>query len=191
MTPWFLQCSISGPLYQTRWNNTLLIKGFATCTLTSIAILSLLLKPFIKYCLLVLQFHHTNLHHSDLPCFKWRSDHELPRPACPWTHLTVLSIELYLFTPLNILETTNAVTRRFKAFIWIRLTQVLAKSYSLWENAIPWVPFVGKGSHKCIFPNILPSKHVKSGNYRPASETPSGWRFAGGPIVALDGMLAW
>ena len=34
------------------------------------------------------------------------------------------------------------------------------------------------------------SKHVKSGNYRPASETPSGWRFAGGPIVVRDGMLA-
>ena len=30
----------------------------------------------------------------------------------------------------------------------------------------------------------LPSHHVKSGFYRPASETPSGWRFADGPIVA-------
>ena len=37
---------------------------------------------------------------------------------------------------------------------------------------------------------VSPSKHVKSGNYRPASETPSGWRFAGGPIVARDGILA-
>ena len=36
----------------------------------------------------------------------------------------------------------------------------------------------------------LSSKHVKLGHYRPASETPSGWRFAGGPIVARDGMLA-
>ena len=34
------------------------------------------------------------------------------------------------------------------------------------------------------------SKHVESGNYRPVSETPSGWRFAGGPIVARDWMLA-
>ena len=29
-----------------------------------------------------------------------------------------------------------------------------------------------------------------SGNYWPASEKPSGWHFAGGPIVAHDGMLA-
>ena len=35
-----------------------------------------------------------------------------------------------------------------------------------------------------------PCKHVKSGNYRPASETPYGWRFASGPIVARDGMQA-
>ena len=32
--------------------------------------------------------------------------------------------------------------------------------------------------------------HVKSGNYRPASKTPFGWCFAGGPIVAHDWMLA-
>ena len=36
----------------------------------------------------------------------------------------------------------------------------------------------------------LPSKHVKSGNQRPASDTPSEWRFAGGPIVTPDRMLA-
>ena len=36
----------------------------------------------------------------------------------------------------------------------------------------------------------MPSKHVKSEHYRPASETPFDWRFAGGPIVALDLMLA-
>ena len=35
-----------------------------------------------------------------------------------------------------------------------------------------------------------PSKHVKLGSYRPTSETPFGWRFAGGPILARDGMLA-
>ena len=35
-----------------------------------------------------------------------------------------------------------------------------------------------------------PRKHVKSGNFRPVSETPSRWRFPGGPIVARDGMLA-
>ena len=29
-------------------------------------------------------------------------------------------------------------------------------------------------------------KHVKSGHYRPASETPSEWRFASGPIVARE-----
>ena len=34
------------------------------------------------------------------------------------------------------------------------------------------------------------SKHVKSGHYRPASEMPSEWRFAGGPIVARDWMPA-
>ena len=35
-----------------------------------------------------------------------------------------------------------------------------------------------------------PSTHVKSDHYRPVSETPSGWRFASGPIVVGDGMLA-
>ena len=34
------------------------------------------------------------------------------------------------------------------------------------------------------------SKHFKSNNYSPASKTPSGWRFAGGAIVARDWMLA-
>ena len=37
---------------------------------------------------------------------------------------------------------------------------------------------------------VDPSKYLESGRYRPASETPSRWRFAGGPIVARDGMLA-
>ena len=37
----------------------------------------------------------------------------------------------------------------------------------------------------------IPSKHVvKSGHYRPASETPSERRFAGGPIAARDCILA-
>ena len=36
----------------------------------------------------------------------------------------------------------------------------------------------------------IPSKHVKSGQYRPASKTPSEWRFAGGPIVDRDLILA-
>ena len=37
----------------------------------------------------------------------------------------------------------------------------------------------------------IPSKHVvKSGHYRPASKTPSERRFAGGPIVARDWILA-
>ena len=34
------------------------------------------------------------------------------------------------------------------------------------------------------------SKNVKAGHYRPASETPSEWRFADGPIVTRDWMLA-
>ena len=34
------------------------------------------------------------------------------------------------------------------------------------------------------------SKHVKSGHYRPASKTPSERRFALGPIVARDWILA-
>ena len=38
--------------------------------------------------------------------------------------------------------------------------------------------------------NILPSKHVKSGHYRPVSETPSERCFAGGPMVARILMLA-
>ena len=37
----------------------------------------------------------------------------------------------------------------------------------------------------------IPSKHVNSGHYRPASKTPSERRFAGGPIVARDWILAW
>ena len=36
----------------------------------------------------------------------------------------------------------------------------------------------------------IPSKHEKSGHYRPASKTPSERRFAGGPIVARDWILA-
>ena len=37
----------------------------------------------------------------------------------------------------------------------------------------------------------IPSEHVvKSGHYRPASKTPSERRFAGGPIVARDWILA-
>ena len=36
----------------------------------------------------------------------------------------------------------------------------------------------------------IPSKHVKSGHHRPASKTPSELRFAGGPIVARDWILA-
>ena len=38
--------------------------------------------------------------------------------------------------------------------------------------------------------SLYPSKHVKSGYYRPASETPSKWRFAGWPIVTRDWLLA-
>ena len=34
------------------------------------------------------------------------------------------------------------------------------------------------------------SKQVKSDHLRPASETPSELRFAGGPLVVHDGMLA-
>ena len=45
------------------------------------------------------------------------------------------------------------------------------------------------GSHNKISLRI-PSKHVKSGHYRPASKTPSEQRFAGGPIVARDWILA-
>ena len=40
--------------------------------------------------------------------------------------------------------------------------------------------FCGSTKHVC----------VKSGHYRSVSETPSEWRFADGPIVATDGMLA-
>ena len=36
----------------------------------------------------------------------------------------------------------------------------------------------------------IPSKHLKSGHYRPASITPSELRFAGGPIVARDWIRA-
>ena len=36
----------------------------------------------------------------------------------------------------------------------------------------------------------VPSKYLKSDHHRPVRETPSEWRFAGGPIVARDWMLA-
>ena len=36
---------------------------------------------------------------------------------------------------------------------------------------------------------LLPRKHVKSGQYRPASKAISEWRFAGGPKVAQDRMM--
>ena len=48
-------------------------------------------------------------------------------------------------------------------------------------NTLPW-------SH--CSPLQVHRKHVNSGHYRPSSETPSEWRFAGGPIVARDWMLA-
>ena len=34
-----------------------------------------------------------------------------------------------------------------------------------------------------------PSKHLKAGHYRPASETPFKLRFASGPMVARHGVL--
>ena len=37
---------------------------------------------------------------------------------------------------------------------------------------------------------LSPSNHIRSDHYRPDSETPSEWRFAGGLIVARDGLLA-
>ena len=37
---------------------------------------------------------------------------------------------------------------------------------------------------------LAPSKHVKSGHSRPARKTPHEKRFAGGPIVACDLVLA-
>ena len=37
---------------------------------------------------------------------------------------------------------------------------------------------------------LAPSKHAKSGHSRPARKTPSEKRFAGGPIVARDLVLA-
>ena len=39
-------------------------------------------------------------------------------------------------------------------------------------------------------PMTAPSKRLKSGHYQPVSETPCEWRFAAGPIVARDLMLA-
>ena len=36
-----------------------------------------------------------------------------------------------------------------------------------------------------------PSKHLKAGHYRPISETPFEWRFAGGPMVTPPCMLIW
>ena len=38
--------------------------------------------------------------------------------------------------------------------------------------------------------NHVPSKHLNVVHYRPASETPLEWCFAGGPIEARDCMLA-
>ena len=35
-----------------------------------------------------------------------------------------------------------------------------------------------------------PSKNIKTGHYRPTSETPFEWRFTGGPMVAQDCRLA-
>ena len=37
----------------------------------------------------------------------------------------------------------------------------------------------------------LSSKRMKAGHYRPASETPFKWRFAGGPMVARNCILSW
>ena len=40
------------------------------------------------------------------------------------------------------------------------------------------------------YPKNVPSKHLKAGDNRLASETPFEWRFAGRPMVALNCMLA-
>ena len=37
---------------------------------------------------------------------------------------------------------------------------------------------------------LYPSKQTKVGHFRPACETTLKWRFAGGPIAALDCILA-
>ena len=48
-----------------------------------------------------------------------------------------------------------------------------------------------RGINTCRIQNwSTPSKHVQSGHYRPATETPSEWHFAGRPIVAQVWMLA-
>ena len=36
----------------------------------------------------------------------------------------------------------------------------------------------------CVYLNNISSKQSKAGHYRPTSETPIKWRFAGGPFMA-------
>ena len=51
---------------------------------------------------------------------------------------------------------------------------------------------LGRGINACRLKTdrLAPSKHEKSGHSRPARRTPSKKRFAGGPIVARDLVLA-
>ena len=43
----------------------------------------------------------------------------------------------------------------------------------------------------CTFcSDYIPSKHLKAGHYRSASETPFEWRFTDGPMVARHLMMA-
>ena len=52
-----------------------------------------------------------------------------------------------------------------------------------------FIPDTGSNLKISVAP--IPIKHLKAGHYRPASETPFQWRFAGGQMAALHCMLAW
>ena len=47
------------------------------------------------------------------------------------------------------------------------------------------MPNIYTGKLLFFFMNLAPSKHKKSGHYRPISETPFEWRFAG--VLVYDG----
>ena len=81
----------------------------------------------------------------------------------------------------------------------------IASSYLLWVCDQPMLGYTGSREPRLFVQNLqcclsarricnshanTQYRHVKSGHYRPASKTPSERRFAGGPIVALDWILA-
>ena len=95
-------------------------------------------------------------------------------------------------TPLTALKAicSSVLVRRIIAIITSRNVYVyhLRNSHNLFlkESKCKFTPKVLHLMLTCTYTVFyaVPSQHPISGHYRPASEMPFGWPFAGGPIVS-------